>query len=203
MKATVVILASLLGQALSAPAGSESTRQNVDEYCQVKAATSSKKFDKQFCLDAVQRCQVKIRDEAKADACAEKIMADKFLGREPSVPEVEDEDGVSPPPPPPSAEESEEAPVPVADERQQLKDRCDNSGNPEACQKAATRCAARFTKNAKLEDYLACVDKMQVCLSPDGQDGCMERAGECIADGQGQPVKFDDLKACVQQKEGQ
>ncbi|QLI74404.1 uncharacterized protein G6M90_00g113870 [Metarhizium brunneum] len=101
MKAAAIILASLIGNALAAPAGSKSkapapgssdnekpkskcTPQTIDEYCQVMQNTSNGLFDKQFCLDAFKSCgNPASLDDAKSKNCAGDIMADKYLGREP------------------------------------------------------------------------------------------------------------------------
>ncbi|EFZ04535.1 hypothetical protein X797_012400 [Metarhizium robertsii] len=76
------------------PSKSESTGQTIDQYCQVMEATSNALFDKQFCLDAFKSCgNPASLDDAKAQDCANKIMEDKYLGREPRpVPDSKKED---------------------------------------------------------------------------------------------------------------
>ncbi|KAK9446173.1 hypothetical protein VB005_00018 [Metarhizium brunneum] len=107
MKAAAIILASLIGHALAAPACSKSkapapgssdnkkpkpvnpsksecTGQTIDQYCQVMQNTSNALFDKQFCLDAFKSCgNPASLDDAKSKNCADNIMVDKYLGREP------------------------------------------------------------------------------------------------------------------------
>ncbi|KAM3501454.1 hypothetical protein MY11210_009361 [Beauveria gryllotalpidicola] len=75
----------------------EGTGQTMDEYCQVMAATSSRRFDKQSCLDAFKSCgNPTIPDDAKARDCANQIMEDKSFGKEPlPVPTIPD-DGAEP-----------------------------------------------------------------------------------------------------------
>ncbi|ODA83429.1 hypothetical protein RJ55_01943 [Drechmeria coniospora] len=49
------------------------------------------------------------------------------------------------------------AAVSVDEERKKLKDHCAKSADPTACNGAATQCAARFHRDAKFEDFMACV----------------------------------------------
>lgn len=69
----------------SDPSEPESTGQTIEEYCQVMGATSNDLFDKQFCLDSFKSCgNPTSLDDTKAKDCADKIMSDKFLGKETS-----------------------------------------------------------------------------------------------------------------------
>ncbi|KAF4591355.1 hypothetical protein GQ602_001654 [Ophiocordyceps camponoti-floridani] len=94
-------------------------------------------------------------------------------------------------------------PTPTASAKQQFRDRCNISGRPKACLRAATNCAARFTRDSKLEDFLDCVDSMQLCLNAGSKQGeCMEASGQCVSElkGQGQLVDYQVLKKCVMKK---
>ncbi|PHH74561.1 hypothetical protein CDD80_2991 [Ophiocordyceps camponoti-rufipedis] len=94
-------------------------------------------------------------------------------------------------------------PSPTLSGLQQFHERCKISGRTKACRRAATRCAARITPDAKLEGFLDCVDSMQLCLNAGRkQEECMEVSGQCVAElkEQGQQVDYQVLKKCVMEK---
>ncbi|KID85044.1 trypsin- protease [Metarhizium guizhouense ARSEF 977] len=61
---------------------------------------------------------------------------------------------------------------------QQLQDHCGRSGNDkDACMFAARRCTGQVKPDAKMPEFLQCVDMMQVC----GEQDVADKTDQCIA----------------------
>ncbi|KAK9444202.1 protein-tyrosine phosphatase [Metarhizium brunneum] len=85
---------------------------------------------------------------------------------------------------------------------QLLKEKCDASGNSPACMKAGNRCAARFAASEKIENFLNCVEKVQVCLDYYRQDECEEFAAQCQAELGTLSSNFYSMAECTCKKQG-
>ncbi|KID74541.1 protein-tyrosine phosphatase, partial [Metarhizium brunneum ARSEF 3297] len=85
---------------------------------------------------------------------------------------------------------------------QLLKEKCDASGNSPACMKAGNRCAARFAASEKIENFLNCVEKVQVCLDYYRQEECEEFAAQCQAELGTLSSNFYSLAECTCKKQG-
>ncbi|KAH0596606.1 hypothetical protein MHUMG1_05724 [Metarhizium humberi] len=85
---------------------------------------------------------------------------------------------------------------------QLLKEKCDASGNSPVCMKAGHRCAARFAASEKIENFLNCVEKVQVCLDYYQQKECEEFAAQCQAELGTLRSNFYSMAECTCKKQG-
>lgn len=83
-------------------------------------------------------------------------------------------------------ETSEQSTQPSKSVDQQLQDYCARLGNKNACLSAAHRCTGQVKPDAAVEEFLQCVDVMQVCAD----QGDLHRLDQCI----------DNARRCKEQE---